>query len=169
MGLAASVGRSDACSCKHDLVLWLAVQRFLAVAVRASCFRRFEARLAAFSAKSRELWPFRLNFFEFRHFSGRLFALSLEYLILFKFFEIFGFFRRKCWPPPFSRRSSFQRRAAPAVLKSKLILAFVDADWVGGAAALVQFLRSDDLLARRIIASMEQVALADSRERIDYA
>ena len=90
-------------------------------------------------------------------------------LILFKFFEICRFFRRKRWPPPFSRRSSFQRRAAPAVLKCKLILAFVDADWVGGAAALVQFLRSDDLLARRIIASMEQVALADSRERIDYA
>ena len=91
------------------------------------------------------------------------------FLILFKFFEIFRFFRRKRWSPPFSRRSSFQSRAAPAVLKSKLILAFVDADWVGGAAALVQFLRSDNLLARRIIASMEQVALADSRERIDYA
>ena len=34
------------------------------------------------------------------------------------------------------------------MLKSKLILAFVDADWVGGAAALVQFLRSDHHLAR---------------------
>ena len=53
------------------------------------------------------------------------------------------------------------------MLKSKLILAFVDADWVGGAAALVQFLRSDNRLARRTIASIEQVALADSRERID--
>ena len=62
-----------------------------------------------------------------------------------------------------------QSRAARAVLKSNLILAFVDAVWGGGAAALVQFLRSDDLLARRIIASMEQVALADSCERIDYA
>ena len=41
-----------------------------------------------------------------------------------------------------------QSRAARAVLKSNLILAFVDAVWSGGAAALVQFLRSDPYLAR---------------------
>ena len=64
---------------------------------------------------------------------------------------------------------SFQSRAAPAVLKSKLILRSWTRIGLVAQPPLVQFLRSDDLLARRIIASMEQVALADSRERIDYA
>ena len=77
-----------------------------------------------------------------------LYLLVKNFLILFKFFRNFKFFRRKCCLPPFSRRSSFQSRAARAVLKSKLILAFVDAVWGGGAAALVQFLRSDHHLAR---------------------
>ena len=76
-----------------------------------------------------------------------LFLWNFDFIL--NFCKFCKFFRRKRWSPPFSRRSSFQCRAAPAVLKSKLILAFVDADWVGGAAALVQFLRSDFLLARR--------------------
>ena len=73
-------------ACRHDSVLWLALQRSLVLAgvhilrTAASFFRRFEARLAAFSAKSREFWPFRLNFNEFRRFLGRLFAFSLEFV-----------------------------------------------------------------------------------------
>ena len=47
-----------------------------------------------------------------------------------------------------SRGEILQSRAARAVLKRNLILAFVDAVWGGGAAALVQFLRSDHHLAR---------------------
>ena len=66
------------------------------------------------------------------------------------------------------RGEILQSRAARAVLKCNLILAFVDAVWGGGAAALVQFLRSDHHLARGI-ASLERAALADSCERIDYA
>ena len=46
------------------------------------------------------------------------------------------------------RGEILQCRAARAVLKRNLILAFVDAVWGGGAAALVQFLRSDHHLAR---------------------
>ena len=60
--------------------------------------------------------------------------------------------------PPFPRRSFLQCRAARAVLKRKLILAFVDAVWGGGAAALVQFLRSDSLLARRYRVNGESCA-----------
>ena len=51
------------------------------------------------------------------------------------------------------RGEILQCRAARAVLKRNLILAFVDADWVGGAAALVHFLRSDHFLARNIASS----------------
>ena len=52
-----------------------------------------------------------------------------------------------------SAANFLQSRAARAVLKSNLILAFVDAVWGGGAAALVQFLRSDHFLARNIASS----------------
>ena len=51
------------------------------------------------------------------------------------------------------RGEILQSRAARAVLKRNLILAFVDAVWGGGAAALVQFLRSDHFLARNIASS----------------
>jgi len=70
---------------------------------------------------------------------GVILLLSREYFFYFKIFLNFYLSRRKRCKPPFPRRSSFQSRAARAVLKSKLILAFVDADWSGGAAAVVQF------------------------------
>ncbi len=149
--------RSSACSFEKQ-VGWV-----------ASCSRRFEHGLRLFRPKAGIFGLFGRISINFAAVWGVILLFLWNFLILFKFFRNFKFFRRKCCLPPFSRRSSFQSRAARAVLKSKLILAFVDADWVGGAAALVQFLRSDNLLARRIIASMEQVALADSRERIDYA
>ena len=69
--------RKSAGSCQHQPVLCIALQCLLARL--ASCFPRSEARLAAFSAKSRDFWPFRLNFSEFRHFLRRHSALSLEH------------------------------------------------------------------------------------------
>ena len=129
--------RSSACSFEKQ-VGWV-----------ASCSRRFEHGLRLFRPKAGIFGLFGRISINFAAVWGVILLFLWNFLILFKFCRNFKFFRRKRCLPPFSRRSSFQSRAAPAVLKSKLILAFVDADWVGGAAAIVQFLRSDSLLARR--------------------
>ena len=115
----------------------------------ASCSRRFRHGLRLFRPKAGIFGLFGRISINFAAVWGVILLFLWNFLILFKFCRNFKFFRRKRCLPPFSRRSSFQSRAARAVLKSKLILAFVDADWVGGAAAIVQFLRSDSLLARR--------------------
>ena len=137
-GLVA-FGRPGKCGAqgKPDCLAW------------ASCSRRFEHGLRLFRPKAGIFGLFGRISINFAAVWGVILLFLWNFLILFKFCRNFKFFRRKRCLPPFSRRSSFQSRAARAVLKSKLILAFVDADWVGGAAAIVQFLRSDSLLARR--------------------
>ena len=80
---------------------------------------------------------------------GVFWLTSLEFLIFYlNFFEILKFFLVEVLRAALSAANFLQSRAARAVLKSNLILAFVDAVWGGGAAALVQFLRSDHHLAR---------------------
>ena len=54
------------------------------------------------------------------------------------------------------------------MLKCKLILAFLDADWVGPQQPVCNFY--DQILLSHVeYASLEAAALADSCERIDYA
>ena len=54
------------------------------------------------------------------------------------------------------------------MLKCKLILAFLDADWVGPQQPVCNFY--DQIISSHVeYASLERAALADSCERIDYA